>query len=66
MYRYGFIPNEYVIEAVYQSNMKRHNSAKRNYQRMVYESVENNTELKFGVMSDEEIRKISEFNRFAC
>lgn len=66
MYRCGFVPNEYIVEAVYESNMKRHNSAKRNYQRMVYESVENNNELQFGVMLDEEIRKISEFNKYTC
>lgn len=66
MYRCGFVPNEYIVEAVYESNMKRHNSAKKNYQRMVYESIENNTELKFGVMLDEEIRKISEFDKYAC
>lgn len=66
MYRCGFIPSEYVVNAIYESNMKKHDSAKRNYQRMVYESVENNTELEFGVMLDEEIRKISKFDRRTC
>ena len=60
MYRCGFVPNEYVVEAVYQSNMKRHDSAKRNYKRMVYEVVENDKELQFGEMLDDEIRKIRE------
>lgn len=60
MYRCGFIANEYVIDAIYQSNMKRHNSAKRNYQRMVYESVEDNKELQFGKMLDDEIAKLRE------
>lgn len=60
MYRCGFVPNEYVIEAIYQSNMKRHNSAKRNYQRMVYETVENDKELQFGEMLDSEIAKLRE------
>lgn len=58
MYRCGFVPNEYVVEAVYQSNMKRHDSAKRNYQRMVFEAVENNKELQFGNMLDTEIEKL--------
>lgn len=58
MYRCGFVPNEYVVEAIYQSNMKRHNSAKRNYQRMVYEAVENDKELQFGDMLDTEMEKL--------
>ena len=60
MYRCGFIPNEYVVEAVYQSNMKRHDSAKRNYQRIVFEAVENNKELQFGDMLDTEMEKLRE------
>ena len=62
----GFVPNEYAVQAVYESSLKRHNSAKKNYQRMVYESAENNTDIKFGVMLDEEIGKIRETNRYAC
>lgn len=60
MYRCGFVPNEYVVEAVYQSNMKRHDSAKRNYQRMVFEAVEDNKELQFGDMLDVEMEKLRE------
>lgn len=60
MYKCGFVANEYVIDAIYQSNMKRHNSAKRNYQRMVYETVEDNKELQFGEMLDNEITKLRE------
>lgn len=60
MYKCGFVANEYVIDAIYQSNMKRHNSAKRNYQRMVYETVENDKELQFGEMLDSEIAKLRE------
>lgn len=60
MYRCGFVPTEYVVEAVYQSNMKRRNSAKRNYQRLIFESVENNSELKFGEMLDGEMEKLRE------
>lgn len=60
MYRCGFVSNEYIVDAVYQSNMKRHDCAKRNYQRMVYEAVENDKELQFGEMLDEEMRKLRE------
>lgn len=60
MYRCGFVPNEYVVDAIYQSNLKRHNSAKKNYRRMVYEAVENDKELQFGEMLDDEIRKLRE------
>ncbi len=60
MYRCGFVPNEYVVEAVYQSNMKRHDSAKRNYQRMVFEAVEDNKELQCGEMLDIEMEKLRE------
>ena len=60
MYKCGFVANEYVIDAIYQSNMKRHNSAKRNYQRMVYETVENDKELQFSEMLDSEIAKLRE------
>lgn len=60
MYKCGFVPNEYVVEAVYQSNMKRHDSAKRNYQRMVFEAVEDNKELQFGDMLDIEMKKLRE------
>ena len=60
MYKCGFVPNEYVVEAVYQSNMKRHDSAKKNYQRMVFEAVEDNKELQFGDMLDIEMEKLRE------
>ena len=60
MYKCGFVANEYIVDAIYQSNMKRHNSAKRNYQRMVYETVENDKELQFGEMLDSEIAKLRE------
>lgn len=57
----GFVPQQYVVEAVYESRFKRQRSKKRNYERMVYESVENKNE-EFGVMLDDEIRKISKVN----
>ena len=58
----GFIPQQYVIEAVYESRFKRQQSQKRNYQRFVYESLENKNTEKFGEMLDDEIRKISKVN----
>lgn len=57
----GFVPQQYVVEAVYESRFKRQQSKKRNYERMVYESIENKNE-EFGVMLDDEIRKISKVN----
>lgn len=58
MYKCGFVPNEYVVDAIYQSNLKRHNSAKKNYRRMVYEKIENDKELQFGEMLDDEMEKL--------
>lgn len=58
MYRCGFVANEYVVDAIYQSSLKRHNSAKKNYRRMVYEEIENNKELQFGEMLDDEMEKL--------
>ena len=63
MYRTGFVPQEYIVNAIYESNFKRKQSARRNYQRNVYESIENNDE-RFKVMLDDEIRKIKQFNRY--
>ena len=60
MYRCGFVPNEYVVEAVYESNLNRRNSAKRNFQRMMYEQIENNKELQFGELLDVEMEKLRE------
>ena len=60
MYRCGFVPNEYVVEAVYESNLNRRNSAKRNFQRMTYEQIENNKELQFGELLDIEMEKLRE------
>jgi hypothetical protein len=61
----GFVPQQYVVEAVYESRFKRQQSKKRNYERMVYESIEDNDE-RFWVMLDDEIRKIGGFNPFTC
>ena len=64
MYRTGFIPQAYVIEAICESRLKRERSAYRNYQRNVYESIENNDD-RFEVMLNDEIRNIRQFNRYA-
>ena len=58
----GFVPQQYVVEAVYENRFKRQQSQKRNYQRLVYESLENKNAEEFGVMLDDEIRKISKVN----
>lgn len=58
MYRCGFVPNEYVVEAIYQANAKRHDSEKRNHQRLMYESVENDKEVQFQELLDTEIEKL--------
>ena len=57
-----FVPDMYVEQTICENREKRRRSAKRNYQRMMYELEENNTE-GFGVMLDDEIRKISKFDR---
>lgn len=61
MYRVGFVPPMYVMETICDNREKRNRSAKRNFQRNVYESIEHNDE-RFGVMLDDEIRKIRETN----
>lgn len=75
MYRTGFVPQQYVVDAICESRFKREQSARRNYQRNVYESIENNDNrfdnmlhsemniLKRGKENDEN-RKIKQFNRY--
>ena len=63
MYRVGFVPQEYIVDTICESRFKREQSAYRNYQRNVYESIENN-DNRFEVMLDDEIRKIKQFNRY--
>ena len=64
MYNVGFVPSMYVDATICDNREKRNRSAKRNYQRMVYVSIENNTDIKFGGILDDEIRKISKFDRY--
>lgn len=77
MYRTGFVPQQYVVDAIAESRFKREQSARRNYQRNVYESIEYNDDrfdnmlhnemniLKRG-MEDDESRKIKQFNWYEC
>ena len=77
MYRTGFIPQQYVVDAICESRFKREQSARKNYQRNVYESIENNDNrfdnmlhnemnmLKRGEENDEN-RKIKQFNWYEC
>ena len=58
------MPTMYVSETICDNREKRRNSAKRNFTRSVYESVEHNNE--FEVMLDEEIRNLGGVNPFAC
>ena len=58
--RTGFVPPQYVVDAIFESQLKRHNHQKRMYKRLAYESVEHNTE--FEVMLDDEIRRIRQVN----
>ena len=59
----GFVPTMYVSEVMCDNRDKRGRSAKRNYQRTVYEFAENNDLESFEVMLNDEIRKIRESNR---
>ena len=63
IYSTGFIPSMYVEQTICDNREKRKRSAKRNYQRMVYEFMENGEEERFGDLLDGEIRKIREINR---
>lgn len=63
MYNVGFIPSMYVAQTICENREKRQRSAKRNYERTVYEFAENDNLESFEVMLDDEIRKISRTNR---
>lgn len=65
-YLTGFIPNMYVEQVMCENREKRRRSAKRNYERMNYELIEQGKEESFEVMLDDEIRKIRAVNRNGC
>lgn len=62
-YLTGFIPTMYVEQVMCENREKRRRSAKRNYERMNYELIEQGKEESFEVMLDDEIRKIRAVNR---
>ena len=62
MYNVGFVPSMYIDATICDNREKRNHSAKRNYQRMVYEFAEEGKLESFEVMLDDEIRKISGTN----
>lgn len=62
-YLTGFIPTMYVEQVICENREKRRRSAKRNYERMNYELIEQGKEESFEVMLDDEIRKIRAVNR---
>lgn len=63
MYNVGFVPSMYVVQVMCENREKRRRSAKRNYERMNYELIEQGKEESFEVMLDDEIRKIRAVNR---
>ena len=63
MYNVGFVPNMYVAQVMCENKEKRQRSAKRNYQRNIYEFVEDGKIERFGDLLDDEIRKIRAVNR---
>ena len=65
-YQMGFVPTMYVSEVICENRNKRQRSAKRNYERTVYEFAENDNLESFEVMLDDEMRKISGIDRYAC
>lgn len=58
-----FVPDMYVEQTICENREKRRRSAKRNYQRMMYELAENGCTERFGDLLDDEIRKIRKFDR---
>ena len=65
MYRTGFVAQPYVVDAICESRFKHKQSAYRNYQRNVYESIENNSECMFGEMLDNEIRELKNIHKMS-
>ncbi len=63
MYNVGFVPSMYVAQTMCENREKRERSAKRNYQRTVYEFAENGKTEEFEVMLNDEIRKIRTVDR---
>ena len=62
-YLTGFVPTMYIEQVMCENREKRRRSAKRNYERMNYELIEQGKEESFEVMLDDEMRKISGTDR---
>ena len=65
-YGVGFVPSMYIDATICDNREKRERSAKRNYQRMVYEFAEEGKLESFEVMLNDEIGKIRATNRNTC
>ena len=63
-YQMGFVPTMYIDATICDNREKRERSARRNYQRTVYEFAENNNMESFEVMLDDEMRKLRQPNRY--
>ena len=66
IYQMGFVLNIYIDATICDNREKRNRSAKRNYERTVYEFAENGEMERFGDLLDGEMRKIRETNRNVC
>ena len=64
MYNVGFVPTMYVEQVMCENREKRQRSAKRNFNRMNYELIEEGKVESFEVMLDDEIRKIRQSDRY--
>ena len=55
----GYVPPVYQLDAMTDNMSRRRRSNDLNYQRQVYEAIENNNEYMFGDMLDTEMRELS-------
>ena len=55
----GYVPPVYQLDAMADNMSRRRRSNDLNYQRQVYEAIENNNEYMFGEMLDTEMRELS-------
>ena len=54
----GYVPPIYQLDAMSENMSKRRRSNNLNYQRQVYEAVENGNEYMFGEMLDTEMQEL--------
>lgn len=55
----GYVPPVYQLDAMADNMSRRRRSNDLNYQRQVYEAIENNNEYIFGDMLNTEMRELS-------